>query len=237
MEKLTLNGRRQWLFVFLAGLFVTNAITAELISNKLIEIPISFSISGNKIGPFVTIVGVIPWPVVFIITDLLNEFYGEKAVRRISWITAILIAYCFIIVSIALQLPAKEIPGSSLATNAEFGKVFGQAQAVIIGSIAAFLLSQIMDATLFHWIKRKTGNKYIWLRSTGSTVISQMVDTIVVLYIGFVLTGAITMNDFFNIAPTNYLLKLGIAILLTPVIYLGHYLVRKYLREDVQVSD
>jgi uncharacterized integral membrane protein (TIGR00697 family) len=237
MEKLTLNGRRQWLFVFLAGLFVTNAITAELISNKLIEIPISFSISGNKIGPFVTIVGVIPWPVVFIITDLLNEFYGEKAVRRISWITAILIAYCFIIVSIALQLPAKEIPGSSLATNAEFGKVFGQAQAVIIGSIAAFLLSQIMDATLFHWIKRKTGNKYIWLRSTGSTVISQMVDTIVVLYIGFVLTGAITMNDFFNIAPTNYLLKLGIAILLTPVIYLGHYLVRKYLREDIQVSD
>jgi uncharacterized integral membrane protein (TIGR00697 family) len=237
MDKLTLNGRRQWLFVFLAGLFVTNAITAELISNKLIEIPISFSISGNKIGPFVTIVGVIPWPVVFIITDLLNEFYGEKAVRRISWITAILIAYCFIIVSIALQLPAKEIPGSSLATNAEFGKVFGQAQAVIIGSIAAFLLSQIMDATLFHWIKRKTGNKYIWLRSTGSTVISQMVDTIVVLYIGFVLTGAITMNDFFNIAPTNYLLKLGIAILLTPVIYLGHYLVRKYLREDIQVSD
>jgi uncharacterized integral membrane protein (TIGR00697 family) len=237
MDKLTLNGRRQWLFVFLAGLFVTNAITAELISNKLIEIPISFSISGNKIGPFVTIVGVIPWPVVFIITDLLNEFYGEKAVRRISWITAILIAYCFIIVSIALQLPAKEIPGSSLATNAEFGKVFGQAQAVIIGSIAAFLLSQIMDATLFHWIKRKTGNRYIWLRSTGSTVISQMVDTIVVLYIGFVLTGAITMNDFFNIAPTNYLLKLGIAILLTPIIYLGHYLVRKYLREDIQVSD
>lgn len=232
-----MNGRRQWLFVFLAGLFVTNAITAELISNKLIEIPISFSINGNKIGPFVTIVGVIPWPVVFIITDLLNEFYGEKAVRRISWITAILIAYCFIIVSIALQLPAKEILGSSLATNAEFGKVFGQAQAVIIGSIAAFLLSQIMDATLFHWIKRKTGNRYIWLRSTGSTVISQMVDTIVVLYIGFVLTGAITMNDFFNIAPTNYLLKLGIAILLTPVIYLGHYLVRKYLREDVQVSD
>jgi uncharacterized integral membrane protein (TIGR00697 family) len=237
MEKLTMNGRRQWLFVFLAGLFVTNAITAELISNKLIEIPISFSIGSQQFGPFVTIVGVIPWPVVFILTDLLNEFYGEKAVRRISWITAILIAYCFIIVSIALQLPAKEIPGSTLATNAEFGKVFGQAQAVIIGSIAAFLLSQIMDATLFHWIKRKTGNRYIWLRSTGSTVVSQMVDTVVVLYIGFVLTGAITMNDFFKIAPTNYLLKLGVAILLTPFIYLGHYLVRKYLKEDVQVSD
>ncbi len=237
MDKLTLNGRKQWLFVFLAGLFVTNAITAELISNKLIEIPISFSLNGQKIGPFITIVGVIPWPVVFILTDLLNEFYGEKAVRRISWITAILIAYCFIIVSIALQLPAKEIPGSTLATNSEFSKVFGQAQAVIIGSIAAFLLSQIMDATLFHWIKRKTGNKYIWLRSTGSTAVSQMVDTVVVLYIGFVMTGAITMSEFSHIAPTNYLLKLGIAILLTPLIYLGHFLVRKYLKEDIQVSD
>ena len=223
------NERRQWLFVFLVGLFVTNAITAELISNKLIEIPLTFSLGGNNFGPFVTIVGVLPWPVVFILTDLLNEFYGEKAVRRISWITAILIAYCFIIVSLALNLPAKVIPGSSLATDAEFSKVFGQAQMVIVGSIAAFLVSQLMDATFFHWIKRKTGNRMIWLRSTGSTVISQLLDTCVVLYIGFVLPGAISFNDFLKIAPTNYFLKLIIAISLTPLIYLGHYLVKRYL--------
>lgn len=229
------NQRRQWLFVFLVGLFVTNAITAELISNKLIEIPLTFSLGGMKFGPFITIVGVLPWPIVFIITDLLNEFYGEKSVRRVSWITAILIAYCFIIVSIALQLPAKEIPGSSLATNAEFSKVFGQAQMVIVGSIAAFLFSQLLDATLFHWIKSKTGNKYIWLRSTGSTVLSQMVDTIVVLYIGFVLPGALSFNDFLAIAPTNYFLKLLIAISLTPLIYLGHYIVKRYLNINDQV--
>lgn len=229
------NQRRQWLFVFLVGLFVTNAITAELISNKLIEIPITFSLGDLKFGPFVTIVGVLPWPIVFIITDLLNEFYGEKAVRRVSWITAILIAYCFIIVSIALNLPAKEIPGSSLATDAEFSKVFGQAQMVIVGSIAAFLFSQLLDATFFHWIKSKTGNKHIWLRSTGSTVFSQMIDTIVVLYIGFVLPGTISFNDFLSIAPTNYLLKLLIAISLTPLIYLGHYFVKRYLNLNDQV--
>jgi uncharacterized integral membrane protein (TIGR00697 family) len=229
------NQRRQWLFVFLAGLFVTNAVTAELISNKLIEIPVSFDLGDLKFGPFVTIVGVIPWPVVFILTDLLNEFYGEKAVRRLSWITSILIAYCFIIVSIALSLPAKEIPGSTLATDAEFSKVFGQAQMVIMASIAAFLFSQLLDATLFQWIKRKTGNRYIWLRSTGSTVISQMVDTIAVLYIGFVLPGAISFGDFLSIAPTNYFLKLLIAISLTPLIYLGHYLVKKYLDVSDQV--
>ena len=230
MDTEIVNGRRQWLFIFLVGLFITNAVTAELISNKLIQIPISFSFFNKEFGPFTTIVGILPWPVVFILTDLLNEFYGEKAVRRISWITAILIAYCFLIVTIALQLPTKEIPGSSLATDAEFTKVFGQAQMVIVGSIAAFLLSQLMDATIFHWIKNKTGNRYIWLRSTGSTVISQMVDTIVVLYIGFVLPGTLSFSEFLKIAPTNYFLKLLIAIALTPLIYLGHYLVKRYLK-------
>ena len=228
-ENARINQRRQWLFVFLAGLFITNAITAELISNKLIEIPISFAFGNGQLGPFVTIVGVIPWPVVFLLTDVLNEFYGAKAVRRLSWITAILIAYCFIIVSIALALPAKEIPGSSLATDAEFSKVFGQAQLVIVGSIAAFLFSQLLDALLFQRIKARTGNKMIWLRSTGSTVISQAIDTVVVLYIGFVLPGALGWKEFFVIAPTNYFLKLLIALALTPLIYLLHYGVSRYL--------
>lgn len=225
-----LNQRRQWLFVFLVGLFVTNAITAELISNKLIEIPLYFSLGDNKFGPFITIVGVIPWPVVFILTDLLNEFYGEKAVRRISWITAVLIAYCFIIVSIALAMPAHEIPGSTLATDKEFSKVFGQAQMVIVGSIAAFLVSQLLDAFVFHKIKAKTGNRFIWLRSTGSTVISQFIDTVIVLYIGFVLPGSLSFDKFLEIAPTNYFLKLLIAVALTPLIYLGHYLIKRYLK-------
>jgi uncharacterized integral membrane protein (TIGR00697 family) len=223
------NQRRQWLFVFLAGLFITNAVTAELISNKLIEIPVSFSLGSMNFGPFTTIVGVLPWPVVFILTDILNEFYGKKAVRRLSWITAILIAYCFVVVGLALKIPAKEIPGSNLAGDAEFSKVFGQAQLVIVGSIAAFLLSQLLDAMIFERIKRRTGNKYIWLRSTGSTVFSQLIDSIVVLYVGFVLPGSISFEDFLSIAPTNYFLKLLIALSLTPLIYLGHFGVRKYL--------
>ncbi len=226
------NQRRQWLFIFLAGLFITNAVTAELISNKLIEIPLVFNFGENQIGPFTTIVGVIPWPVVFILTDILNEFYGQKAVRRLSWITAILIGYCFLLVSVALQLPAKEIPGSGLATDQEFTKVFGQAQMVIIGSIAAFLFSQLLDATMFHWIKNKTGNRFIWLRSTGSTVLSQFFDTCIVLYIGFILPGALTWDDFFSIAPTNYFLKLIVAVCLTPLIYLTHFLVKQYLKGE-----
>jgi len=96
-------------------------------------------------------------------------------------------------------------------------------------------LSQLLDATLFQWIKKKTGNRFIWLRSTGSTVFSQLVDTVAVLYIGFVLPGALTFGEFLEIAPTNYFLKLLIAVLLTPLIYLGHYLVKKYLDVKDQV--
>ncbi len=230
MDTEIVNGRRQWLFIFLVGLFITNAVTAELISNKLIQIPISFSFFNKEFGPFTTIVGILPWPVVFILTDLLNEFYGFKAVKRVSWITSILIAYCFIIVGLSLSIPAVEIKGSKLATNESFNLVFGQAQMVIVGSIAAFLISQLMDAFLFDWIKKKTGNKLIWLRSTGSTLFSQLVDTYVVLYIGFVLPGSLKMKDFLTIAPTNYILKILIAISLTPFIYLGHYLVKRYLK-------
>jgi|TARA_B110000305_G_scaffold126314_1_gene141505 hypothetical protein len=222
-------GKKHWLFVFLAGLFITNAVTAELISNKLIEIPISFDFFGGKVGPFVTIVGILPWPIVFLLTDLLNEFYGYKVVRRLSWITAILIAYCFIIVGIAMEIPAVNIEGSNLSDDAAFNKVFGQAQMVIVGSICAFLVSQLLDAYIFTWIKSKTGEKFIWLRSTGSTLVSQFIDSYIVLYIGFVLPGSLSFADFMTIAPTNYFLKIIIAILLTPFIYLGHYVIRKHV--------
>jgi len=232
----SLNERRQWLFIVLAGMFITSAVTAELISNKLIDIPLSFTFLGSDVGPFTTIVGVLPWPVVFLLTDLMNEFYGQKAVRRLSWITSGLILYCFLIVSMAMTIPAKEIPGSTLATDAEFTKVFGQAQMVIVGSIAAFLLSQLIDVFVFHWVKERTGNRFIWLRSTGSTLISQLIDSYVVLYIGFVLPGNLSFSDFMTIAPTNYVLKIFIAIGLTPLIYLGHYLVRRYLSKD-QVAE
>jgi uncharacterized integral membrane protein (TIGR00697 family) len=223
------NEKRIWIFVFLAGLFITNAVTAELISNKLIEIPISFSIGDFKIGPFITIVGILPWPVVFLLTDLLNEFYGQKAVRRLSWITSILIAYCFLIVTITLGIPAFELPGADLASSESYNQVFGQAQMVIIGSITAFLVSQLLDAFVFDAIKKRTGNRFIWLRSTGSTLISQLIDSFIVLYIGFVLPGKIKLADFSSLAFTNYSLKILVAISLTPLIYFGHYIMKKVL--------
>jgi uncharacterized integral membrane protein (TIGR00697 family) len=222
--------RREWTFVFLAGLMITNAVTAELISSKLIDIPVLFSIGDWSMGPFTTIVGVLPWPIVFILTDLLNEFYGAKAVKRLSWITAVLIGYCFLLVYASLQIPASTlVSGPGLATDAEYTLIFGQAPWIILGSICAFIASQLLDSTIFHWIKNKTGNRFIALRSTGSTVASQLIDSIVVLYIGFVIPGKLTMSEFLQIVPVNYSLKLIIALALTPVIYLGHWGMRKWL--------
>jgi uncharacterized integral membrane protein (TIGR00697 family) len=230
LEKL--SERRNWLFIILAGLFITNAVTAELISNKLIQVPIEFNLFGSHFGPFATIIGILPWPVVFLLTDLMNEFYGQKAVRRLSWITAGLIAYCFIIVGLSLAIPAYEIPESDLADNASYLKVFGQSQMIIVGSICAFLVSQLLDAFLFDKIKHRTGNRFIWLRSTGSTVVSQVIDSYIVLYIGFVLPGKMSFGTYMTVAPTNYILKLMIAISLTPLIYLGHYVMRRYLNKE-----
>jgi len=231
------SSRREWLFVFLAGFFITNAVTAELISNKLIDVPLTFSLFGSEFGPFVTVVGVLPWPLVFICTDLINEFYGKKAIRRLSWITAALISYCFIMVTVALAIPANTVISPNTANDFEFTKVFGQSQWVIVGSVCAFMFSQLLDATLFAWIKQKTGNRHIWLRSTGSTVVSQFIDSYIVIYIGFILPGTLPISAFWEIAPTNYVLKLIIAILLTPLIYLGHFAVRRYLGEAHSETD
>ena len=231
-----LSERRNWLFIILAGLFITNAVTAELMSNKLIQVPIEFNLFGNHFGPFATIIGILPWPIVFLLTDLMNEFYGQKAVRRLSWITAGLIAYCFIIVGISLAIPAYEIPGSDLADNASYLKVFGQSQMIIVGSICAFLVSQLLDAFLFDKIKHRTGNRFIWLRSTGSTIISQLFDSYIVLYVGFVLPGKMSFGTYMSVAPTNYILKLIIAVSLTPLIYLGHYFMRRYLNQHEESS-
>ncbi len=236
----TNSTRREWLFVILAGFFVTNAVTAELISNKLIDIPVSFTLFGHQLGPFTTVIGVVLWPVIFLVTDLVNEFYGIKAIRKLSWITSGLIAYCFLIVIMSMNIPANTSITPDTATDAEFNKVFGQSRFVIIGSIVAFMFSQVLDATLFAWIKKRTGNKMIWLRSTGSTLVSQLFDSYIVLYIGFILPGTVPLSAFWEIAPTNYFLKILIALALTPLIYLGHFLIRKYLsnqRESTEALD
>lgn len=210
------QSKKDTVYVILAGIFITNAIVAELIGGKLIHV-----------GSTVMSIGILPWPIVFITTDLINEYFGEKGVRKLSLITASLIAYTFVILFLAMKIPA--VNGNNLVSDNQFNGVFGQSLWIIVGSITAFLVSQLIDVSIFHFVKNRTGNKMIWLRSTGSTVISQLFDSFIVLGIAFWMTGKMTTEVFIISALTGYFVKLIIAIMMTPVIYLGHYLIEKYI--------
>lgn len=212
------KSRKDTVYVILAGIFITNAIVAELIGGKLIDV-----------GPAVMSIGILPWPIVFITTDLINEYFGEKGVRKLSLITASLIAYTFIILFFAMKIPSTKI--SSVSTE-QFRAVFGQSQLIIVGSIVAFLASQLIDVTIFHLVKKRTGNQMIWLRSTGSTVISQLFDSFIVLGIAFYLPGIMDFKTYLISGFTGYTVKLIIAVVMTPLIYLGHFLIEKYLAKD-----
>jgi queuosine precursor transporter len=210
--------RKDIVYVILAGIFITNAIVAELTGGKLIDV---FGVPMS--------IGILPWPIVFITTDLINEYFGEKGVKKLSLITAGLIAYTFIILFFSIKIPST---GISSVTTEQFEAVFGQSQLIIIGSIAAFLVSQLIDVSIFHFVKNRTGNKMIWLRSTGSTVISQFFDSFIVLGIAFYLPGIMDFKTYIVSGFTGYSVKLIIAILMTPMIYLGHFLIEKYLAKD-----
>ena len=212
------KSKKDIVFVILAGIFITNAVVAELIGGKLIQI-----------GPFVMSIGILPWPIVFLTTDLINEYFGEKGVRKLSFITAGLIAYAFVVLLLAITIPAAK--GISPVNDDQFQAVFGQSMWIIVGSIVAFLVSQLIDVSIFWFFKKKTGDKKIWLRTTGSTVVSQLFDSFIVLGIAFWLPGKINFETFLSSALTGYTFKLTVAVLLTPLIYLGHYLIRNFLKE------
>jgi uncharacterized integral membrane protein (TIGR00697 family) len=217
------QSKKDTVYVILAGIFITNAVVAELIGGKLIYV-----------GSAVMSIGILPWPIVFVTTDLINEYFGEKGVRKLSLITASLIGYCFTLLYLAIRIPAAA--GISPVSDNQFFAVFGQSQWIIVGSIVAFLVSQLIDVTMFHFLKNKTGNKMIWLRSTGSTVVSQLFDSFIVLGIAFWATGIMTTDVFIKSAFTGYFVKLIIAIGMTPIIYLGHYLIGNYLAKDNETN-
>lgn len=215
------QSKRDLVFIVLAGIFITNAITAELIGAKIIAL-----------GPFILSVGILPWPIVFLTTDIINEYFGKAGVRRLSLITAGLISFAFLIVWAAMNVPAAAYPEISAVSDEQFTIVFGQSLLIIIGSIVAFLISQLVDVMVFWLVREKTGGKMIWLRATGSTAVSQLVDSFVVGGIAFWLPGKWTTEIFIKASLSGYSFKLMIALLLTPLIYLGHGLVKKYLGKE-----
>jgi uncharacterized integral membrane protein (TIGR00697 family) len=243
----SLQSRPVRLFIFLGGFFIANALLAEFIGIKIFSLekvfgmdPMNMSFFGVDGLGFNLTAGVLLWPVVFVMTDIINEYYGKKGVRFLSWLAVVLIVYAFLVAFIAIQTPPndwwqsssglREDPGQSLPDmNLAFGRIFGQGLWIIIGSLIAFLIGQLIDVIIFHKIRKATGEKKIWLRATGSTLVSQFIDSFVVLIIAFYIGSDWDLVRVLAIGVVNYIYKFAMALLLTPVIYLVHFLIERYL--------
>jgi uncharacterized integral membrane protein (TIGR00697 family) len=236
------GGRPARLFIIMAAFLAANALVAEFIGVKIFALeptlgldPFNWQLFGQS-GSLSFTSGVLMWPLVFLMTDLINEYFGRRGVRFISWLTVGLITYAFIAAYVAIALVPAEFWVSVNRERgvpdmqAAFNNVFGQGMWTIAGSITAFLLGQLIDVTVFHRIRQLTGERWIWLRATGSTVVSQLIDSFVVLYIAFVLgPQQWPMGLFAAVGTVNYGYKLVMAVALIPCIYLTRRLIRSYL--------
>jgi uncharacterized integral membrane protein (TIGR00697 family) len=236
------HGRTTRLFTTLASFLVADALIAEFVGVKIFALektlgvePFNWHLFGQD-GSLSFTAGVLWWPVVFVMTDIVNEFFGPRGVRFISWLAVALISYAFFAAYIAMSLAPADwwttvnagqgVPNMQSA----FAAIFGQGMWTIVGSLTAFLTSQLIDISVFQAIRRATGERYIWLRATGSTLVSQLIDSFVVLYIAFVMGPQHwAMSLFFAVGTVNYCYKALMAVAMTPVIYLVRRGIRAYL--------
>jgi uncharacterized integral membrane protein (TIGR00697 family) len=234
------------LFISITAFFVANALIAECIGGKIFSLekvlglqPVNLTLLGQKGLSFNLTCGVLLWPLEFVITDIVNEYYGRKAVKRISYTAVALISYAFLMFYLAIKIPPADFwIGSGSQNhisnmNDAFASIFGQGMWIILGSLAAFLISQIIDVTVFHRIKKVTGENKVWLRATGSTLISQFVDSFIVLFIAFKIGKGWSWQLVLAICLVNYAYKSFMAIILTPVIYWAEKRIENYVGHEV----
>ncbi len=230
----------------LGGFFIANALIAEMIGVKIFALedtlgwePFNWNLFGQQ-GSLSFTAGVLLWPVVFVMTDVINEYFGKRGVRFLSYFTVLLIIYAFAMIFAAIQLaPAEWWVGSAaergiVDRQAAFASIFGQGLWIIGGSLVAFLVGQIVDASIFQKVRSVTGEGKVWLRALISTIVSQGIDSYVVIYIAFVLSPeAWPTSLFLAVSTVNYGYKVLMAILLLPLIYLMHWLIDKYLGKEL----
>ncbi len=224
--------RAQLVYLWLAAVNITALLLANIVGVKLFrfEVPDLGFGGGGGFGIEHT-VGMLPFPITFLLTDLLNEYYGRRATRRVAYIAFTMAVLAWGLLWIARKFPILEgIPGT--ATDEAFENIFGAASLMYLASISAFLVGSLLDISIFGLFKRLTGGRFVWLRATGSTVISQVFDSLLVTFLFFqvfpLLLGESAAGFVWTLkmAATGYVLKFVIAVLLTPMIYLGRWMLR-----------
>jgi uncharacterized integral membrane protein (TIGR00697 family) len=241
-----MKDKEKILFYILGSFFVANALLAEFIGVKIFSLEktlgiqqFNFSFFGIENLSFNLTAGVLLWPVVFIMTDVINEYFGRKGVRFMSFTAAGLITYAYFMIYFSMGLhPSdfwimRDTPQGTINMDSAFNAIFGQGLWIIVGSLVAFLIGQLVDVTVFHMVKEKTGSSKIWLRATGSTIVSQFIDSFVVLFIAFYIGAGWDLKLVLAIGLVNYIYKFSIAVCLTPILYVLHYVIDLYLGKDL----
>lgn len=245
---MTFKTKESRLLLILGAFFVANAILSEFIGVKIFSVEetlgfkkFDINLFGVKNLSYNMSAGILTWPIIFIMTDIINEYFGVRQVRFLSILTAIIIAFTFFIIWLVMKLqPAdfwvqKEVDGQNINMVLAFDAIFGQGMWIIVGSITAFLFSQMLDVVIFHRIKKFTGERALWLRATGSTVFSQFIDSFVVIFIAFYLNPAYNWSwqMVAAIGLVGYTYKFVVALLMTPILYVVHSIIDAYLGRDL----
>lgn len=224
------GARSQQVFLALAATLITSLVLANVVGVKLFRFELDLGPVG--VVPVEHTAGMLPFPITFLLTDLLNEYWGKRATRYVTFVAFAMAAFAWGVVTAARALPILEgIPGT--ATQAAFDEIFGASSLMQIASIGAFLVGSLLDIHVFGVFKRLTGGRMVWLRTTGSTVISQLFDSFVVTFLFFVALQAATggeaapLDFVVRTALTGYVLKFVIAVALTPAVYAGRALLRR----------
>jgi len=205
--------RKQQFYVWLTAIFVAALVTGDFIGGRF-----------WVLGGFTLSAGIIPFPLTFVLTDVVNEFYGPSGARRLTFVGLGAAVFVWAVIQLALHLPSSP---TSPIPDTVFQAAFGTAARLYVASLSAYVIGQLLDISIFRTLRKLTGHRLLWLRATGSTVVSQAIDSFTVSFVFLVGTqalGPITQN-----AANNYVGKLIMAVLLTPVIYAIHAIFRRRL--------
>jgi uncharacterized integral membrane protein (TIGR00697 family) len=212
---------RTRVYLYLCAVFLTALLIGDTIGAKLFTVTIPL---GFTTLPATLSVGAIWFPITFLLTDVINEFYGSEGARTITFIGFWMALFSFFAIFVARQIPAAPFSPISQKT---FDGVFGNANRIFFASLCAYLIAQLVDISIFQFARRLTQSRHIWLRSTGSTLVSQLIDTLVVTYVAF--SGQLEPTQLRRAAVTSYIVKVLLAVGLTPAIYALHGLLHRRL--------
>jgi len=208
------NNFKDQLYLVLSGIFIASLVTCNLIANKFVTVDLGFKV-------FIVSAGILPYPLTFLVTDLISELYGQRKANLVVF--SGFIASLFVLLFLWLGGQFNSIP-DSLVNDEIYNSVFQNAWRLIAASMIAYLFAQFVDVRIFHFWKKLTNGKYLWLRNNGSTIASQLVDTTLVICILFV--GVWNTDQILSAIIDGWIFKMLMALLDTPIIYGIIYLLK-----------